>query len=160
MHSLSRFTVTNGDLRAFLDDTCQRLNDEWETRQSEIEGLARQCDEAIERTIAIFGTDAFRRWRKPSGFERGFNRAVFDIMTYFFRDSTIGDLALDKNQDVKEAFEALSRDDEEFNEALQTTTKSIRATFNRLQKWGIKLQSTLEYELNIPDPPSEWETTT
>ena len=144
----------NGDLRAFLDDTCLRLNDEWGARQTEIEGLARQCDEAIERTMAIFGADAFRRWRNPNGFERRFNRAVFDIMTYFFRNSTIGDLALERKQDVKQAFEELSGDDEEFNEALQTTTKSVRATFTRLQKWGIKLQSTLEYELNIPGPPS------
>ena len=142
-----------GDLRAFLDETCQRFNDEWDARQSELERLAQQCDEAIERTIVIFGTDAFRRWRNPTGFERRFNRAVFDIMTYFFRDPAIGEIALNRKQEVKDAFEELSRDDDEFSEALQTTTKSIRATFNRFHKWGNKLQSTLGCEFPIPGPP-------
>ncbi len=139
-----------GDLRAFLDDTCRRFNDQWKARQSEIEGLARQCDEAIERTISIFGSDAFRRWRDPDGFERRFNRAVFDIMTYYFRDPAIGDLALCSKQEVKEAFQELCAQDDDFSEALQTTTKSLRATFNRLQRWGFKLQSTLDTEFAIP----------
>ena len=148
----------NGDLRAFLDETCRRLNEEWDVRQLELERLAQQCDEAIERTIVIFGADAFKRWRYPGGFERRFNRAVFDIMTYFFRDPDIGEVALGRKREVKEAFEELSRDDDEFSEALQTTTKSIRATFNRLHKWGSKLQSTLGCDFPIPDPPSGGET--
>ena len=144
----------NGNLKEFLDSTSKRFNADWDARKSEVEEIAQQCDAAIEHTVSIFADDAFKRWRSPGGFERRFNRAVFDIMTYFFRQPVPRALALEKKQAVKDAFTDLCDTDERFNEALQTTTKSIQATFDRLHKWGDKLQSVLECHLDIPEPPS------
>ena len=142
-----------GDLRAFLDGTTERLNKEWNSREIEINQLAGQCDLAINTTIQIFGEDAFRRWRKATEFERRFNRAVFDIMTYYFKDPEISRHALAQSDDVKAAFIALSKNDEQFTEALQTTTSSVEATFGRLSKWGHQLGQVLNVILEIPKTP-------
>ena len=144
-----------GNLKDFLDNTSEYFNNNWDSRQSDIQEFACQCDQAIDRTLAIFGEDAFRRWQVPSGFERRFNRAVFDIMTYFFRHRQLGESALDAKDGVKEAFKELCESDDDFAEALQTTTKSVRATSNRLRKWGFKLQSVLKCPVDIPEITSD-----
>ena len=144
----------NGNLKAFLDNTTEYFNDNWATRQLDVKEIAGQCDNAIERTYEIFGQNAFRRWRSPDGFQGRFNRAVFDIMTYYFRDRRSGELAINRKDEVKEAFKDLCDSDDDFNEAIQTTTKSIRATFNRLGKWGRKLETVLDCSLDVPEPPS------
>ena len=142
-----------GNLKDFLDGTSKRYNKCWDARESEIKSLAQQCDYAIETTCSVFGNDAFRRWRNPDGFVGRFNRAVFDVMTFYFRHSDIGDQAKDRQDDVKKAFVDLCATDDQFSEALQTTTKSIRSTFTRFNKWGCKLRSVLEIEFEVPQIP-------
>ena len=142
----------NGNLRYFLDNACRVFNDNWGVRQVEVESMAKDCEFAIDTTISIFGDDAFRRWRGPDRFERSFNRAVFDIMTYYFRDETVGNLAIEKREDIVRHFIELCTTDEQFNTSLQSTTKSISATFERLTKWGQRLQDILNIELDIPQP--------
>ena len=144
-----------GNLKDFLDSTAKHYNDNWNHREAEIKDLAQKCDDSIERTIAIFGHDAFRRWRESDGFVGRFNRAVFDIMTFYFRHASIGGLAVDRKVEVKKAFVNLCATDESFNEALQTTTKSIQATFRRLNKWGNTLKTVLKTEFDIPPIPSK-----
>ena len=142
-----------GNLKLFLDNTAKHFNNNWDTRQVEVLELAKQCDQAIEGTFEIFEDDAFRRWQAPNGFEGRFNRAVFDIMTFYFRDHRLASMAIDKKDAVKTAFRELSEQDDQFAEALQTTTKSIRATFNRLTRWGLALQTVLGCQLVIPESP-------
>ena len=143
----------NGDLKEFLDKNSEHFNKNWDARQSEVKMMANRCDQAIDTTFEIFGDDAFRRWQSPEGFGNRFNRAVFDIMTYYFSHDQIGRRAVCKKHVVKTAFKELSANDEQFTEALQTTTKSVQATFNRLGKWGHKLQAVLECPLKIPEKP-------
>ena len=141
----------NGNLKEFLDNTSEHFNKSWDSRQLEVEQIANRCDQAIDITFRVFGNDAFRRWQAPNGYGRRFNRAVFDIMTYYFSHDQTGELAVSKKDDVKAAFSELSKNDEQFTEALQTTTKSVQATFNRLGKWGHKLQAVLGCPLEIPE---------
>ena len=143
----------NGNLKEFLDKTSERYNDAWDAREAQIKDLAQQCDAAIDTTISIFAADAFRRWRSPDGFAGRFNRAVFDIMTFYFRRSEVRDRTIGQEERVKGAFKDLCSSDEQFSEALQTTTKSIGATFSRLSRWGEKLESILGCDLQVPEIP-------
>ena len=122
-------TQYNGNLKDFLDNTSRRYNDEWKTRALEIKDLAKQCDRAIETTFSIFGQDAFRRWRDTDGFTGRFNRAVFDIMVFYFRKTELGDIAKTKKEEIIQAFKDLCDTDRVFSEALQTTTKSHPSHF-------------------------------
>ena len=140
-----------GNLKDFLDGTSQHFNGEWGTRQLDIEDLARQCDHAIDTTFDVFVENAFRRWVNGR-FEGRFNRAVFDIMTYYFRDADIRTLAAQHADQIIETFKNLCETDREFTDSMRVTPKTTKATFTRLRTWGLALQEALSRELEIPNP--------
>ena len=144
-----------GDLKDFLDRTCEQLNNSWINREAEIRELAVQCDEAISATFSIFGDNAFKRWRNQDGYVGRFNRAVFDVMTYYFKQAEVRELAVAKAKEISDTFEQISTFDHVFNESLQTTTKSVRATYYRLCEWGELLQSIVEVPVGVPDSPTK-----
>ncbi len=143
----------SGNVKDFLDDTAKLYNDDRDFRESALIDLAQKCDDVIEGTIIIFGNDAFRRWGELEGFVGRFNRAVFDIMTFYFRNSNLGDLVADRKAEMKEAFKNLCATDELFTEIFHTTSKSVQATFRRLNKWGNTLRTVSEAEVDIPKNP-------
>ena len=145
-----RLESYKGNLKAFLDDTCDTLNQDWNHRRSDIEAGAKECDLAIETTIEIFGNNAFRRWDK-SRYVAPFNRAVFDIMAYFFSRDFVRSKAIPKQVEIVRSFQRLCDSSSDFRDAIQTTTKSIGSTLTRLRMWRLQLQEITG--LDIPDPP-------
>jgi hypothetical protein len=135
-----------GDLRSFLNLTCDRLNKSWNTEQNNIQGVAENLEYAIDVSRIIFGNNAFKKWNKEN-FESRFNRSIFDVMTYYFSDAAIAEAAKPVAEDVVKAFIDLSTNDQEFITSIESTTKSITATFTRLAKWGKKLEETLNISI-------------
>ncbi|MFF6808880.1 DUF262 domain-containing protein [Streptomyces sp. NPDC012403] len=138
-----------GNLKKFLDDTVNYLNEEWNGHEAEIRDVGSACDRAIEATFEIFGKNAFYRW-SSDGYEGRFNRAVFDIMTYYFTDESIAQAAVDRKDAVEATFQTLCEIDAQFVESIQTTTKTPSATHRRLSLWGKELSAALEMDLDIP----------
>lgn len=131
------------DLKDFLDSTVQKLNASWPIEQQDIRASASLCEDAISLTTRVFGQDAFSKATK-SGFERRFNRAVFDIMVYYFSEPALRDFVVqEKFKAIKSAFVDLCRNDEDFRRSLESTTKTLQATLNRLLTWGNALSQVL-----------------
>lgn len=149
---LSTYT---GDLKAFLDETVKMLNLKWSTQHSDIVKRAHQCELAIETTVEIFGEFAFSKWSRK-GYERRFNRAVFDVMTYYFSDEIVRKNALAKSEEVVNGFIELCEFDEQFLRSLETTTKSKEATFSRLKKWGRTLEKILDTPIKRVNDIKDW----
>jgi hypothetical protein len=139
-----------GQLKQFLDLTCNELNQNWDRDEDSIRADADACDAAIEATQRIFGTDAFRRWSEER-YEGRFNRAVFDIMVFYFRFPAVASAAEDRMDEVTAAYRDLSDHDQRFVDSVQSTTKSIEATQLRLQRWGRVLRDAAEIDLPIPE---------
>jgi hypothetical protein len=139
-----------GNLKAFLDLTCRELNARWEAEQDSIERQADVCDLAIVATEAIFGENAFRRWT-GGRYEGRFNRAVFDVMVFYLRDPAVAATATERAGEVQAAYEQLSVDDNEFVDAVQSTTKTLGATQLRLERWGRVLTRAIGVDLQIPE---------
>lgn len=139
----------NGNLKQFLDATCGTLNDRWTEEEAAILATADECDRAITVTMEIFGNAAFRRFSTDNA-RAPFNRAVFDVMTFYFRMPEIRNAALANAAAVVEAFKELCLDDSAFLESITSTTKSIPATHTRLERWGRSLGDTLGVETPIP----------
>lgn len=139
-----------GNLKPFLDVTCKTLNDQWAERGDWIRESAAACERAISATEAVFGRHAFRRWTGDR-WERPFNRAVFDAMAFYFRDPNVAVRAEQSRDSVIDAFRRLSMNDPEFARALQTTTKTVPATYKRLAAWGASLSQALGHPLPVPD---------
>ena len=75
-----------GSLKDFLDDTCRDLNKRWKNEEKAIRAQADEMERAIELSFEIFDGNAFRKW-DGQGFERRFNRAIFDVMVYYFSEA-------------------------------------------------------------------------
>jgi hypothetical protein len=139
----------NGNLKQFLDATCGSLNDRWDSEEEQILATADACDQAITAGMEIFGDAAFRRFSAENA-RVPFNRAVFDVVTFYFRQPEIRSIALAKPSDVVNAFNDLCTNDNAFLESITSTTKSIPATHTRLAHWGRSLAGTLGIEIPIP----------
>jgi len=139
-----------GNLKKFMDTACDTLNKEWDKRKNTIEENATQLDAAIEATYTIFSTNAFHKWNLDEGFEQKFNRAIYDVMTYYFAKPKIREAALKEKPAVIKAFKDLCEKNDDFLQAISTTTKSITATQNRLLLWGDKLSVVLGIKIQAP----------
>jgi hypothetical protein len=129
-----------GNLKDFLDKACQALNSQWKNSANEIASQAEDVEKAISTTFKIFGKDcSFRKWDGEK-FERRFNRAVFDIMVYYFSNQETRRRARARAPAVREAFKELCARNRKFRASLETTTKSLGATSTRLSKWGRALK--------------------
>lgn len=143
-----------GTLKAFLDMTCQRLNEQWENKADDIKEAAIQFENAVEKTIDIFGEKNFSRmWLSNSQTYRSqFNRAILDTMVFYFSDPIIRDAATTKKEAVNTAFkEICSSTSNGFRESVEGNTKNIGETYTRLSVWGKALREVLDIDFNTPE---------
>lgn len=144
-------TSYRGSLKKFLDDTSDQLNMNWGTDKGTLRDLAVEFDKAVDATITIFEKNAFTRWNPDrNDYERRFNRAVFEIMVYYFSVPEVRDAAIENFVRVKETFESLSNSNAPFVESMQTSTKTIEALHTRLSVWGNGLNDLLEVDVSVP----------
>ncbi|MGW1511349.1 DUF262 domain-containing protein [Streptomyces sp. NPDC002394] len=138
-----------GNLKKFLDDTVNILNAQWAKEEGRIREVGEECNRAIETTFSIFGKNSFYRWGGGK-YEGRFNRAVFDVMTYYFSDESVCAAAVSDAPRVEAAFKKLCDTDQRFVESIQTTTKTPIATHRRLSLWGEALSDAVGLDLRIP----------
>lgn len=143
-----------GNLKSFLDSTVGQLNSSWDSNSEDITEMARDFEESVEATFQIFGDTAFFRWDgKAKRFERRFNRAIFDAIMYHFISPQIREAAMERAQELTNAFKNLCTENVEFVRSIQTTTKSMSATFYRISIWGEVLSSILDVQVDFSSPP-------
>lgn len=142
----------HGNLKHFLDEAAKDLNRLWFTEKDQIKERAEQLSEAIAATNKIFGSNAFRSWsQEKQDFQGRFNRAVFDVMIYYFKDPLTRDAAISRSEEVRAAFKHLAQRDQIFVDAITSTTKTTNAVVNRIGKWGNELRSLLpNLEITVP----------
>lgn len=141
----------NGNLKKAFDDTVNSLNKKWEEAEVQIREDASKLNDAIDFTISLYGNkkNAFSKWTGDS-FQGNFNRAVFDIMVYYFSDSAILDESKGKKDEILQAFKSLCENDADFITSFEHSTKSIENTFKRITTWGEALAEILETVVEVP----------
>lgn len=140
-----------GNLKRFLDESAEILNETWSDDEEAIRAEAQRCNQAIDATREIFGErDAFSTYNGEA-FEGRFNRAVFDVMTYYFRDEDTRAAALASRNDIKKAFIGRTTSDPEFLQSLTTTTKSKKATATRFVVWAEELSAATGESVTAPE---------
>jgi hypothetical protein len=146
-----RYELTKyaGNLKGFLDETCRSLNEKWDSEEGELRAASEQLEKAIKFTWEIFGLHAFRKWN-GNFFERRFNRAIFDIMVFYFADPDVRKAAAESKDEIVSSFMELCSDDLQFRSSLETTTKSISAMGTRLGTWGLNLAGITGLALPVP----------
>jgi hypothetical protein len=145
--AISEYT---GNLKRFLDETASLLNEQWSNKEGQIKAIGESCEDSIDATFKVFGDNAFYRWASGK-YEGRFNRAVFDVMTYYFSDESIRTKAVAHASQVEAAFRDLCDSNQRFVESIQTTTKTPLATHRRLSLWGEALSQAIDVRLDIPE---------
>lgn len=140
-----------GDLKAFLDMTCKKLNRDWEKENNHIQEILNQFEEAVKITIEIFGErNLSRMWlSERNAYRTQFNRAILDIMVFYFSNTIIRECAKDKKVEIEKSFKELCANSE-FKASVEGTTKSVSETHTRLFLWGKNLKKILGIEFEIP----------
>lgn len=137
-----RWNDYRGNLRAFLDETCELLNSHWLKEEAKVRNSASGFDAAIDATIEIFGKNAFKRFSEK-GYETRKNRAVLEIMGFYLQHEDVRNSALAQHVAVRELFETRCLHDRDFSSSLTSTTKSIQAVDTRFAAWGEALKSLI-----------------
>lgn len=139
-----------GSMGPFLDDCCKKLNKLWITESSELIRQASEFNNAIDFVQKCFGeTTSFRVWANGN-FNRIINRAVVDVMIYYFMFPEIRRVFSSKHQEVVSAFKEVSMD-RDFSRSISFSTNSSSAMRTRFSLWGKKL-STLDKTVTIKIP--------
>jgi predicted nucleotide-binding protein (sugar kinase/HSP70/actin superfamily) len=133
--------------------TCKELNKNWKKRASDIQDTVTQFENAVQTSINIFGEkNVSRLWLSSSNTYRSqFNRAILDVMVFYFSDEIIRQAAEENKVAVEEAFKELCSSNSGFREAIEGTTKNIRETHIRLSLWGRALLEVLDVKFNVPE---------
>lgn len=140
-----------GSLKKFLDGASDALNSRWDTDEGRVHSLADGFTYAVDTTLRVFGGNAFRRWSPDrQAYESRFNRAVFDIMAFYFSEAPAREFALAEQGEVERLFRQLSDSNPSFVESMQTSTKTIDALHTRLAVWGQGLRELSGLDLQIP----------
>lgn len=147
----TRAETYSGNLKEFLDEAAGEFNSNWREMEAQIRDEGERLRKAILATHTIFGSEGSFRTYTEEGFGRRFNRAVFDIMTFYFRDHDICEAAIQSSKSVKHSFEMASLEDNAFQRSLTTTTKSKTATATRFVVWAAELSRATGLCI---DPPS------
>jgi hypothetical protein len=140
-----------GNLKKAFDNTVKILNEKWKIDKDKIVADATNLNDSILFSIDLFGGQrkAFSKWLGNS-FQNNFNRAIFDIMVYYFSVPEILAEAKGKKGEILEAFKSLCIHDEDFLSSFEHTTKSMDNTFKRITTWGEALSNILDTEVIVP----------
>jgi hypothetical protein len=145
-------TEYGGNFKKFLDDATNKLNAQWRKDKERITDEASELEHALVFVRDIFGEGgASRKWTGDD-YERRINRAVFDVLIYFFSDESIRKRAVKHKRRIENAFKRLCEDDEEFLSSIETTTKSQNANWTRFGTWAQSLNKILGTKLKNPIP--------
>lgn len=142
-------TGYTGNLKAFLDSTCGKLNKFWEKEENNLRAQLDEFETAHQFLKGIFGDSLYRKWNGEK-YETRFNRAIFDVFVLSFVDSNVRQAAVGKESGIEEAFRELCDKDQEFLSSIEATTKSIWATQTRISRWNQTLNDLIGTTLHVP----------
>ena len=141
-----------GNLKEFLDYTCENLNGNWEAKEYIIRDLYAELEKSIVFLKDLFAPDAaFSRYTDGKCNGR-FNRSIYEILTYYFSIKEVRIAVEKKKEEFVNKFVELN-DDQEFVYAVSNTTKDINRVVIRFTKVSKILEDLLkdaEDNVNIP----------
>ena len=131
-----------GDFKQFLDATTKYFESDWTVREQEALIGFERLDFALNLSYQLFQHDSFKKWLGDR-YERVINRAIFDCVTRFLADPIVARAVTGKELEVVKAFKELCLD-QDFKDSIEKTTKSLKATFTRIEQWGKVLAKRLD----------------
>ena len=141
----------NGNLKAFLDLTCDKLNRKWSIFEDEFKKDFSELENAIDFSYEIMESDSpFSRFTGDKS-NNVFNRSVFELFTFYFNDNKIREMVrLGKEQFVM-LFRELNNDSM-FIDAVSNTVKDrnkLCTRFNMFSELLLRIKKGTKEDVDI-----------
>lgn len=135
----------NGSINDFFNDTCKKLNNQWQINSESIQRDANELEEAIRFIYQYFQEDSFRVYFVDENGEHfgPFNRPMFDLMVSIFSDKKARDFVNNNSINLKEFTINLFKTNKVFADAFLPTTHSKEKTFARYDEFVKELKLEL-----------------
>lgn len=147
------FNEYTGNLKTFLDETCEKLNLKWKDKEAEIREIFSSFEKTIEFCYEIMGTKSpFSRYEVGESANR-FNRSIFELFTFYFSDESVQDVVRVNRERFISLFIAMN-EDAEFVNAVSGSTKEIGNLITRFDKF-FDIISSLEHDVEFKIPKLE-----
>lgn len=130
------FNTYNGNLKQFLDTTCETLNNNWKNEEPSITKICQDLEKANSIYIHLLGKDAYKKYYPDRNeFEFRFNRAIFDVAMHFLSVEANQQKVLANEENFYKGYLALFSNDD-FISSIESTTKSNEAVRTRFGLFG------------------------
>ena len=138
-----------GDFKTFLDKTCETFNKDWIKKEALVKAQAEELNTAIRLCIDIFGKDnVFRKWKEKK-YESRMNRAIFDVLIYYFSIAKNRNKFFDKKKLIKEKFNDFCTNNSQFIKSISSNTNNLIETSTRFILWGNVIKN-IDKNITIP----------
>lgn len=127
-------TDYKGNLRDFMDSTCEKLNQAWAEKEDGIKEDFLQLEEAIKFVFSLFSTHPFGRYSAGNS-SRSFNRCIFELFSFYFSRKDIRDRVRKNKDKFKKEFISLN-DKAEFSQSLEAYPKQTDKVVSRFNQFA------------------------
>lgn len=125
----------SGNLKLFLDATCDRLNKSWEKNHIQYENDFSDLEKSIVFSFKVIDQKhPFSRLDRSRSGNR-FNRIIFELFTYYFSNSEIRKLIQNNKKVFLVAWNNLNND-QDFISATSDTTKKVSSVVRRFSMFA------------------------
>ena len=123
-----------GNLKEFLDSTCEKLNKAWDKDELEIKENFKQFEEAIKFAFEIFPKHPFGRFSNGIS-SNSFNRCIFELFSYYFSEDNIRNLIDGNKEEFKKEFIKLN-DKQDFIQTIEGYPKMTEKVVSRFNQFA------------------------
>lgn len=123
-----------GNLKDFMDSTCEKLNNSWEEKELCIRNDFEQLEEAISFSYELFEKHPFGRYSYGVS-SKSFNRCIFELFSYYFSDASIRDVVRDNKNEFVNGFIKLN-DKQEFIQTIEGYPKMTEKVVGRFNQFA------------------------
>lgn len=120
-----KYFITNfdGNLKNFLDYTCESLNKDWVQHAEKYKKDFLELENAIQFSYELMNNDSpFSRYSEEESSNR-FNRSIYELFCYYFSSGNMRAAVKEKSNDFLALFKELNNNPD-FISAVSDTTKS------------------------------------
>lgn len=138
-----------GNYKKALDNICDYYNRNWDRLKRQIEETLINFENTIESAYDVFGEEnTFRRPNLLKSDSR-INRAIFDIVCYYFSTLDRRDLLQNKDYIIK-ITNNLVENNSIFAKSISSNTNNLKETATRFVIYGEKIQTIFGQSIIIP----------
>lgn len=123
-----------GNLREFLDMTCETLNGKWDAESSSLTESFKELENAIDFSYSIFPKHPFGRYKQGES-SKSFNRCIYELFTFYFSRGDIRERVNAHKEDFIKRFINLN-DKPEFNISLEQYPKQTSKVVSRFNQFA------------------------